>query len=260
MKKIFFGNIHANYLTMEEAVKVIVERAEKKKGGFVVTPNVDHIVMAKRNLELSSAYADASISLADGKPLIWMSRLAGFPLPEKVSGSDLVRPLLKQCAEKGLRIYLLGSAPGVGSTAAQVLSAEMPALTIVGVDSPPKGFETKPEEEKKALEKMLCTNPDIVLFALGAPKQEILMHKWYKQGIPPVMLGIGASLDFVAGKVKRSPKWMSNMGFEWLYRLSREPKRLAKRYLVQDMGIFPVFIQMMKKPKTQRIIISDHYE
>ncbi|MBI9099201.1 MAG: WecB/TagA/CpsF family glycosyltransferase [Spirochaetaceae bacterium] len=257
MRKIFFGNIHADYLTLEDTLNEIEKLAVEKKGGFIVTPNVDHIVISEKNDDLKSAYADASLSLADGKPLLWMSQIAGFPLPEKISGSDLVRPLLIRAAEKGLTVYFLGAAPGVGLTAAEILTKEIPNLKIVGVDAPPMGFETDIITEKETLEKMLSANPDIVLFALGAPKQEILMHKWKKQGVVQVMLGIGASLDFISGKVKRSPKWMSNMGFEWLYRLSQDPKRLAKRYLIQDIAIVRIFIKMMKTPPKKRIVFSD---
>jgi len=253
MKRIQFGKVHAHYLTMAEAVEAVVMRAKDKKGGFVVTPNVDHIVMAEKNEALQRAYADAALSLADGKPLIWMSRLAGFPLPEKVSGSDLIRPLLRRAAEEGLSVYFLGSAPGVGATAAAVLCQEIPALKVAGIDAPPPGFEKDPEQEKSAREKMLGSAPDIVLFALGAPKQELLMHRWQTGGSGPMMLGIGAGLDFIAGKVKRSPPWMSQAGLEWLYRLSQDPKRLARRYLIQDPQVIPVFYRMMKTPKPQRI-------
>jgi len=97
---------------------------------------------------------------------------------------------------------------------------------------------------------MLSTNPDLVLVALGCPKQKILMHRWYKQGTVQVMLGIGASLDFLAGNVKRAPQWMSDTGLEWLYRLSQDPKRLSKRYLVQDIGILrllPVYWKLLEQ-------------
>jgi N-acetylglucosaminyldiphosphoundecaprenol N-acetyl-beta-D-mannosaminyltransferase len=256
MKKILFGSIHADYITMGNAILRIIKLAEDKAGGFIVTPNVDHIVMSETDEALRSAYANAALSLADGKPLIWMSKLAGFPLPEKISGSDLVRPLLKQAAGKGLRVYFLGSAPGVGICAARILSSEIPNLVIAGIDAPPLGFETNPDMEMEILGKMLSANPDIVLLALGTPKQEILMHRWQKQGIPQVMLGIGASLDFIAGKVKRSPRWMSEIGLEWLYRLSKDPKRLAKRYLIRDIRIIPIFYRMMKTPKTELVV--DH--
>lgn len=176
-----------------------------------------------------------------------------MPLPEKVSGSDLVRPLLREAAAIGLTVYFLGSAPGVGLTAADRLRGEIPGLKIVGVDSPPMGFEQDPEQEDEAKRRMLSANPDIVLFALGTPKQELLMHRWHEQGVLQVMLGIGASLDFISGKSKRAPGWMSELGLEWLYRLSKEPRRLAKRYLVQDLGILSIFFRQLTMPTHVRV-------
>ncbi len=252
MTKLKFGSIHADSLTMEEALERITLLASQGKGGYVVTPNIDHIVIAERNPALRAAYADSSLSLADGKPLIWMSKIAGIPLPEKISGSDLVRPLLRRAAERSLPVYFLGSAPGVGQRAADILRDEIPGLTVVGVDSPPLGFEADAETENEIYARMLSAGPALALIALGAPKQELLMHRWRSRGCPVVMLGIGASLDFIAGAVKRSPRWMSDIGLEWLYRLSQDPKRLAKRYLVQDLGIIPIFARMMSVPKRDR--------
>ena len=254
VKRIIFGKIYADYLTMDGTINAIEALVKEKNGGFIVTPNVDHIVMAEKNELFRSAYNNAALSLADGKPLIWMSRLAGVPLPEKISGSDLIFPLLQRAAERAYRVYFLGAAPGVGDKAAKILSEEIPNLNIVGTDAPPMGFDTDLEQEKKVLEKLLAAKPDIVLFALGAPKQEILMYRWYRRGINSVMLGIGAGLDFIAGNAKRAPKWMSDMGFEWLYRLSREPRRLSKRYLIRDIGIISIFFRMMRTPKQERVI------
>lgn len=257
MRKIRLGKIHADYLTMAQAIDAIIELAEQKKGGFIVTPNVDHVVMAEKNEELREAYADASLSLVDGMPLVWASKLAGFPLPEKISGSDIVRPLLRRAAEKGLGVYLLGAAPEVGVAAASRLVEELPELKIVGVDSPPLGFEKDPALERESLAKIASAGPDIVLLALGCPKQEILMHRWRRAGMAPVMLGVGATLDFIAGKVKRAPPWISSMGFEWLYRISQDPRRLAKRYLVQDVKFFGIFLDMMRSEKTSRVYCAE---
>lgn len=253
MKKMRFGRIHADFLTMDGALDRIVNIAASRKGGYVVTPNVDHIVMAERDDRLLAAYEGASLSLADGKPLLWMSRLAGHPLPEKISGSDLVKPLLRRAEREGLTVYFLGSAPGVGKRAAEILLEEMPELKIVGVDSPEKGFDADDGKEAETYAAMAAADPDIALIALGAPKQELLMRRWKERGCRTVMLGIGASLDFIAGAVRRSPRWMSNLGLEWLYRLSQDPKRLAYRYLVRDAGILPVFARMLAVPKDRRV-------
>jgi N-acetylglucosaminyldiphosphoundecaprenol N-acetyl-beta-D-mannosaminyltransferase len=234
---------------MNGAIDYIEKMVRRGKGGYVVTPNVDHVVVGERDERLRSAYADASLSLADGMPLVWLSKIAGCPLPEKVSGSDLVRPLLRRAASSGFRVYFLGAAPGVGKRAADALREEMPSLNIAGIDAPPLGFEKRDETERETFDKMLVARPDIVLVALGSPKQEILMHEWNKRGATAVMLGIGASIDFLAGEVKRAPPWMSTIGAEWLFRLAQDPKRLAKRYLLQDPRFLGIALRMLRTPR-----------
>jgi len=249
LRRIRIGNIQIDNVTMEQAIGLIERLAKDHRGGYVVTPNVDHVVMAEQNEEFLAAYVDATLSLADGMPILWLSRLLGYPLQEKVSGSDLVRPLLRRVASSGLSVYLLGAAPGVGLRAAEVLKGEIPGLRIAGVDSPPIGFEKDPEAEEAVYSKMLGANPDIVLVALGAPKQEIMIHRWREKGAPQVMLGIGASIDFIAGISKRAPLWMSNIGAEWLFRLAHDPIRLGKRYLVRDLKFFRIAYRTLRAPR-----------
>lgn len=259
MLKLRLGTIHADYITMSEAIEAIIALAESGQGGFVVTPNVDHVVLAEKNPGIQAAYADASLSLVDGMPLVWASKLAGFPLPGKISGSDLVRPLLRRAAEKNLRVFFLGAAPGVGAKAAERLVADMPGLNIVGTYAPPLGFEHDRSAENVTLARVASARADIVLVALGCPKQELLMHRWYKQGVKAVMLGVGASLDFIAGNVKRAPRWMSAMGLEWVYRITQDPKRLVRRYLIQDMAILGILMKMRRIPKEQWVFeMRDH--
>lgn len=245
MKKIRFGAIHADYVTRAEALDIIEQLVRSGEGGFVVTPNIDHVVLAKNHAPLRSAYKDASLSLVDGMPLKWISQIVGEPLPEKISGSDFVKPLLQRAAKSGLRVYLLGASPGVAKIAAERLTKEIPGVEIVGVDSPPLGFDTDLELEQRAFDKMQSAAPHIVLMALGCPKQELLMHKWHQKMGQYVYLGIGASLDFVAGKLKRCPPWMAEMGMEWLFRISQDPKRLVHRYFVRDAAIWAIFIRMI---------------
>lgn len=257
MKSLAIGTLRTDYVSMNGALDYIERLVKEKRGGYVVTPNVDHVVMAETNEALRMAYDEASLSLADGMPIVWLSALLGSALPGKVSGSDLVRPLLERAAEHGFKVYLLGAAPGVGLKAAAVLRAEIDGLRIVGIDSPPLGFEKCREAEKQALERMQENDPDIVLVALGAPKQEILMHRWYRGGVTAVMLGIGASIDFIAGTVQRAPAWMSNAGLEWLYRLAQDPVRLARRYVLRDSGFLRVAYRMFRRPGDELLRITE---
>jgi N-acetylglucosaminyldiphosphoundecaprenol N-acetyl-beta-D-mannosaminyltransferase len=256
LKKIRLGRIHADYVSLEEAIDAIEGLVVNGRGGYVVTPNVDHVVQAEGSAVLREVYAHAALSLVDGMPLKWMSHLLGDPLPEKVSGSDLVHPLLVRAAEKELTVYFLGSAPGVGQKAAEILKEELPKLKIVGIASPPFGFEKNPTEEAEIMEAVSAVNPDIVLVALGCPKQELLMYRWYERLAPAVLLGIGASLDFIAGHVQRSPGWVSKLGLEWIHRILQDPKRMAKRYLGRDMAIVPVFLKMLMRPKADRVFYN----
>ncbi len=255
-QRIRLGTIHADRVTMVEAIDIVETLVQARSGGFIVTPNLDHVVMAERDLDFRAAYRNASLSLVDGMPLVWASKIIGFPLPEKISGTDIIRPLMKRAADCGMRVYLLGAASGVGLEAAAILKHEMPDLQIVGVDSPKLGFDADRTQEAATLERMTAAEPDLVLIALGAPKQELLMHRWHGRGVVPVMLGIGAGLDFIAEKQKRAPLWMSNAGFEWFYRLCREPCRLARRYLIRDMGFLRVMYRMMSTPRAERFFSS----
>ncbi len=250
--RVNIGTIHADRVSMSDALAIIERLARAGTGGFVVTPNVDHVVMAERDVRFRAAYAAASLSLVDGTPLVWLGRALGTPFPEKISGSDLIRPLMGLAADRGMRVYLLGAAEGVAARAAGRLIEENPELHIVGIDSPPLGFDRDPLQEEAVRARVARTRPDLVLVALGAPKQELLMHRWHRRGVRAVMLGIGAGLDFIAGNVSRAPQWISSAGLEWLYRLSREPRRLAKRYLVRDPAIVAIAGRMIVNRRTDR--------
>ncbi|MDH3843685.1 MAG: WecB/TagA/CpsF family glycosyltransferase, partial [Myxococcales bacterium] len=204
--------------------------------------------------ELRAAYEGASLSLVDGQPLIWLSKLMRQPFPEKISGSDLVPALMEMAAKNGWRIFFLGAAEGVGAKAAEVLRQREPGLQIVATLSPPFGFDTDPEERDRVLELVREAKPDLLVMALGCPKQELLMHRWKNDIAPAVAIGSGATLDFIAGNVSRSPVWMSKAGLEWLYRLAREPRRLAHRYLVRDPEIVKVAWRMLRLPPEARVL------
>jgi N-acetylglucosaminyldiphosphoundecaprenol N-acetyl-beta-D-mannosaminyltransferase len=243
MRTVAFGRIHAHALTLEEALDRIEELCRRGDGGTVVTPNVDHVVLAEENPALVAAYAGASLSLVDGKPLVWLARAKGQPVPEKISGSDLARPLVRRAAEKGLSIFFLGAREGVGRRAADVLLAENPGLKVAGVLSPPLGFEKDEGENAAVVRAIREAAPDLVFVALGAPKQELWMHRHRDVLAPAVLLGVGGTLDFIAGEVKRAPRWMSDAGLEWVYRLAQEPRRMAARYLVRDRAFVRIALR-----------------
>lgn len=247
MARMKFMNTEVDNLTMDETLVEIDKLIQTNKNAYVVTPNVDHIVQLERGGELCKVYRDADLILTDGKPLIWISKWYGTPIKEKISGSDLFPLLCKMAAEKGYTMFFLGAAEGVAATAAKNLMKRYKGLNVVGTYSPPYGFE-KDEAEMAKIEKMIkAVHPHILIVGLGCPKQELfILHYKDRLGVP-IPLGLGASLDFEAGNIKRAPKWMANHGLEWLFRITQDPKRLAKRYLVDDRKIFGLAIKYRGK-------------
>ena len=240
MARIKFMNTDIDNLTMAETLNEIDKLIQKKNCSYVVTPNVDHIVRLEKDEELQKVYKNASLILTDGKPLIWISKWYKTPIKEKISGSDLFPRVCQLAANKNYTMYLLGAAEGVADTAARNLMKKYPGLNIVGTYSPPFGFEKNEQEMNKIKTQIQDVHPDILIFGLGCPKQEKFMYYNCKELGVPISFGLGASIDFEAGNIKRAPKWMSNHGLEWLYRFLKEPKRLFKRYFVDDLKIIQV--------------------
>lgn len=211
---------------------------------YVVTPNVDHAVLFARDQPLRDAYRDAAMVVADGAPLVATARLFGRPLPGRVAGSDLVPRLFELAAARfanssqPLRVFLLGAGPGVAERAAHRIRLKYDGVEIVGVHSPPLGFEHDEVANAKAIDLVAAAAPDLLVIGLGAPKQELWVQRHADRLQAKVAICAGATIDFLAGEKQRSPRWMQRAGLEWLHRLASEPRRLAKRYL-RDAIVFP---------------------
>lgn len=253
MSRIKFMNIEIDNLTMQEALSSIEKLIQEKKNAYVVTPNVDHIVRIEKDSELKKAYENADLILTDGKPLLWIANWHGTPIKEKISGSDLFPRLCQMASEKGYSMFFLGAAEGIAAKAAENLTKKNPRLNIVGTYSPPFGFESKPEEIEKIKNQIKRTHPEILVIGLGCPKQEKFMYHYCNELEVPISLGLGASFDFEAGNIKRAPRWMSNHGLEWLYRITQDPKRLVKRYFT-DLIIFVLAVKYKKEVSFRRNI------
>jgi N-acetylglucosaminyldiphosphoundecaprenol N-acetyl-beta-D-mannosaminyltransferase len=229
---------------MQDTLNVVQawSAAEFDRCRYVVTPNVDHIVMLQHHAGLQTAYRDADLIIADGWPVVTAARFVGKPLPERVPGSDLVPLLLKSASsEAPLRVFLLGAAAGVGDRAAKNIANWWPGVQVVGVHSPPLGFETQPQENEKILQLIERAEPDVLIVGLGAPKQELWVHAHRERLRAKVALCVGATIDFLAGEKTRAPRWMQRLCLEWLHRMLSEPRRLAKRY-ARDAWIFPQIV------------------
>jgi N-acetylglucosaminyldiphosphoundecaprenol N-acetyl-beta-D-mannosaminyltransferase len=238
MARIKFMNIEVDNLTMVETLQAIDSLIQQNRNAYVVTPNVDHIVQLERGGELCEAYRNADLILTDGQPLLWISRWYGNPIKQKISGSDLFPLLCKMAVDKEYTMYFLGAGEGIAAQAADNLMRRYPGLKVVGTYSPPFGFEKDEEEMKKIVKILKSAKPHILIVGLGCPKQELfILHNREKLGVP-ISLGLGASLDFEAGNIKRAPKWMSEHGMEWCFRIVQDPKRMLKRYLIDDLAIF----------------------
>lgn len=242
-----FLNTKIDNITMKEAVDRIDKMVGTGMNQYVVTPNVDHIVKLEKDPLFREIYEHAALVLTDGQPLRWIGKLLGTPIVEKVSGSDLFPEVCKRAAEKGYRIFLLGAAEGIADRAASNLQKKYPGLIIAGTYSPPLGFEQDKEELEHIARVIRKAAPHILAIGLGAPKQEKFFYQNKERFQVPVVLHIGGTIDFEAGNVKRAPAWVSRIGFEWLYRLMKEPGRMWKRYLVDDMAIFKIYWKYRKR-------------
>lgn len=247
MSRIKFMNTEIDNLTMSEALDTIDKLISEDKNAYVVTPNVDHIIQLERGGEIVDVYKHADLILCDGKPLIWLSKWYGNPIKEKISGSDLFPLLCQRAAKKGYKMFFLGAAEGVAAKAAKNLMARYPGLDVVGAYSPSFGFEQDPVKTAKVIAMIKKAKPEILIVGLGAPKQEKFIYENRNKLGVPISLGLGASLDFEAGNVKRAPKWMADHGLEWFYRITQDPKRLAKRYLVDDRKILKLALKYRNK-------------
>lgn len=237
MKRMKFLNIEINNVTIDEAIEAIDELIRNKNNSYVITPNVDHVVKVEYDSEFKEIYDNADLILTDGMPLVWISNILKTPIKERVSGSDIFPLTCKLASEKGYKVFLLGAKEGVALMAAEKLKDKYTNLNICGTYSPSFGFEENCNEVENIIKIVNEAKPDILAVGLGAPKQEKFIYKYKDKLNVPVSLAIGASIDFEAGVMKRAPRWMRKAGLEWLYRLIQEPRRMAKRYLVDDIKI-----------------------
>lgn len=225
---VLFG-IPFHDVTMEETLAWIDHMITARRAAYLVTANLDFAAQASEDVELQRILVEAELVVCDGTPLVWASRFTGKPLRERVAGSDLVPRLAARAEKMHYRIFLLGGDPDSLQRAAERLQKNYPLLPPVHYYSPP--FAPLHEFDNAAItEKIRQARPDILLVAFGCPKQEKWIYMHYRKLGVPCCIGVGATIDFLAGKVARAPGWLGKLGLEWLYRLSQEPRRLLGRY------------------------------
>ncbi len=227
------ARLHA--ITEQQCVNAVLREIEQNRGGSIITMNLDHLRRFSQDPHYGAIHGRARIVTADGMPLIWASRLQGTPLPERVTGSNLIWSLSRAAAHEGRSVYLLGGSPGTAQKTAGALKERYPNLSIVGTSSGPIDFANDRGELQRLATQLAEAKPDIVYVALGSPKQEELIDRLQAQFPATWWLGVGIAFSFASGEIRRAPLWMQTTGLEWLHRLVQEPRRLAKRYLLRGL-------------------------
>ena len=204
----------------------------------IYTPNTDLIVKSIKDKNFRNILNNSDLNVADGMPLVWASMFFGTPIKEKVAGSDLFFKICKTASIEGYTIFLLGSLNDIALEAKKKLENLYPKIKIINAYSPSLGFEKNDCEVKEAIRLINESEPDILFVGFGSPKGEHFISKYSSEYKAKVSIGIGASIDFAAGVKKIPPQFLKKLGFAWLWRLCEEPKRLWRRYLIDDMKFF----------------------
>lgn len=235
-------------LGVQQTLDHLFSQLARGRGGWLVTANLDFLRRHVKDPQARALYDQADVCVADGMPLVWAARLQGDELPERVAGSSMVSLIAERAAAENRSLYLLGGAPGAAAKAAAILTTRYAGLRIVGtsspmLSSPPTSAELEPIRAELAQRK-----PDLLLVGLGSPKQEQVIQALRPHLPAAWMIGVGISFSFIAGDVRRAPPWMQKTGLEWIHRMAQEPKRLAHRYLVDDLPFaFSLFWHSLRR-------------
>lgn len=199
----------------------------------IVTVNVDFIRIARRDAAFRQVLNRADLAVADGMPLVWLSRLRGAPIPERVTGIDLIDDCCRVAAQRGVGVFLLGAAPGVADAAGRELARRHAGLQVAGTYAPPFGPHTG-DEDARMVEAIRSAGRCVLFVAFGAPRQDLFIARHLAELDAVVAMGVGCAFDILSGAVRRAPRWMQRSGLEWVWRIAMEPGRLWRRYLIQD--------------------------
>jgi N-acetylglucosaminyldiphosphoundecaprenol N-acetyl-beta-D-mannosaminyltransferase len=241
----FLAGLPFHLMTMADTVAEAIRVVEERTPRYFVTANADFVAQAYENKRLRDIVIHAHRAVCDGMPLIWLSRLFPPALPERVAGSDFVFELFREGNDRGWRFFFLGSDEPTLAKASQILRQRYPGMILAGAFSPPIAkVEEWPNETITSL--IQETKPDVLLVAVGCPKQEYWIDAFSKSLGIPLSVGIGASLDFIAGKQVRAPRWMQKAGLEWVWRMLTDPGRLVARYWKDFRYLFVLSIKQWR--------------
>jgi len=234
-----------------QAVDAINRLVELRSPSFVITANIHYVMLSAGDARLRSNNDSAALVLADGMPIVWASRCRPKPLPERVTGADLVPALCKCAAALGHSVFLLGAARGVADTAAERLRRRYPGLRVVGVEAPPMRSLSRRENDE-LVARIRAAAPDLLFVAFGQPKGEHWVAENVEQLGVPVCMQIGATFDFIAGRVRRAPRWMQRIGLEWFFRFLTDPWRLGRRYAANAWFALRMLLRDLFTPQDHR--------
>lgn len=226
-------------LTMEETLGKVEGFIQSGLPHQHVVVNVDKLVKASRDQELRQIINECALINVDGMPVVWASRLLGRPLKERVAGVDLFEALMRRAGEKGWRVFLLGAREEVVSKVAQTYAGKYPGLVLAGYRN---GY-WKDEEEEAVAEQIRASQADLLFVAISSPKKEQFLGKYQAHMRIPFAMGVGGTFDVAIGKVKRAPRWMQKSGLEWFYRFLQEPRRMFRRYFIEDMAFIGLLLK-----------------
>jgi N-acetylglucosaminyldiphosphoundecaprenol N-acetyl-beta-D-mannosaminyltransferase len=235
-RRVDVGDVAFDHVTESEVVDTVEQAWRAGRGGWIVTPNVDIWLRTRREASCAELVSRADLVVADGMPLVWASRIAGTPLPERVAGSTLIERLSEAASRQGRAVFIVGGGlPGTSVTAGEALAGRYPGLRFAGSVVPEFGYEKDPEQVAAIVDQVAASGADLVLVGLGFPKQERLAETLCERLPTAWVLGCGGGIQMAAGEAKRPPLWAQRMGVEWIVRLLQEPRRLGHRYLVDDV-------------------------
>jgi N-acetylglucosaminyldiphosphoundecaprenol N-acetyl-beta-D-mannosaminyltransferase len=222
-------DIPFNPLTLEEAAGEVERLVLRNVPSYLITANTNYAMLVSQHPDLHEVNRNAALIVADGIHMVWVSRMTSRPLPERVTGTDLIHQFSALAARKGYSVFLLGAAPGVAEEAARKLCELYPGLRIAGTAAP-MFKDLTPDEHEQLIAQIREARPDLLLLAMGQPQGERWLFQHHEALGVPLSIQIGGSLDYIAGRVPRAPRWMRTMGLEAPHRMCCEPARLIPRY------------------------------
>jgi N-acetylglucosaminyldiphosphoundecaprenol N-acetyl-beta-D-mannosaminyltransferase len=241
--------VHLNKLMMHEVLEIVKRSIALHQQLVLCVVNVAKIVHAQNDLRLRSYLDGADLILADGLPIVWLSRILGNPLPERVAGIDIMFKILKEANKKYYRVYFLGSKPKILQRVIEKIQRDYPGICIAGYRD---GYFDMNQEQSVA-ENIKDSRADIIFVGISSPKKEDFLRKWGKYMNVPICHGVGGSFDILAGVTKRAPIWMQKCGLEWFYRLVQEPRRMWKRYLITNTIFIKLSLEAVFRARLNKL-------